>query len=178
MSGFIGNTASIEDMRPEQILGSVFLLPIVLPVVLAMSIAVVLRWRLDGIRIGEAALVSNLPVLTVLRCSLLFMLALFAFSTVVGIFAAIAVAMGALMLNVENLDAGSIIVIVAVGLFYIWTLLSIGAIKRYFIERGVWRAAAVTSTVANLASIETATAAGTPASSLGEGLADALDMGF
>jgi uncharacterized membrane protein YjgN (DUF898 family) len=178
VSGFMGNAGSIHNMRPEQIIGSVFLLPIVLPVVLAMSLAVVMRWRLNGIRIGDAALVSTLPILTVLGASLLFALSLLAFSTVIGIVAAIAVAVGAVMLRVDDIGGGSIIAIIAIGLFYIWTLLSIGALKRYFIERGLWRASAATAAVTNLDSIEAALAAGKPASGLGEGLADALDMGF
>jgi hypothetical protein len=143
-----------------------------------MSLAVVMRWRLNGIRIGDAALVSTLPILTVLGASLLFALSLLAFSTVIGIVAAIAVAVGAVMLRVDDIGGGSIIAIIAIGLFYIWTLLSIGALKRYFIERGLWRASAATAAVTNLDSIEAALAAGKPASGLGEGLADALDMGF
>jgi len=177
-SGFIAEASSVATMRPEAILGKVFLLPIVLPIVFAMSLAVVMRWRLNGIRIGDAALVSTLPILTVLGCSLLFVLSLFAFSAIVGIIAAIAVMTGGIMLRMQDIGGASIIVVVAIGLFYIWTLLSIGALKRYFIERGLWRASAGTVTVTNFASIEEAGAAGKPASGLGEGLADALDMGF
>jgi uncharacterized membrane protein YjgN (DUF898 family) len=178
LSGFVSNPTSIVRQRPEEILMGLILLPIILPIVFAMSTAVIMRWRLNGIRIGEAALVSTLPVLTVLGCILLFLLALFAFSAIVGIIAGIAVMTGAVALRFQDLGGDSIIIIVGIGLFYIWTLLSIGALKRYFIERGLWRASAGTVAVTNLDSIETALAAGQPASGLGEGLADALDMGF
>jgi uncharacterized membrane protein YjgN (DUF898 family) len=149
-----------------------------IPFAIAYSIAVVMRWRLNAIRIGEARLVSELPLTVVVKCSLLFLLTLFAFTAIVGIIAGIAVMTGAVALRMQDIGGASIIVVVAVGLFYIWTLLSIGALKRYFIERGLWRAAAGTAAVTNLASIEEAGAAGKPASGLGEGLADALDMGF
>jgi uncharacterized membrane protein YjgN (DUF898 family) len=154
------------------------ILIIALSIAFVLSLAVVMRWRLNGIRIGEAALASNLPILTVLGCSLLFVLALFVFSSIVGIVAGIAMITGAVALRMQDLGGASILVVVAIGLFYIWTLLSIGALKRYFIERGLWRASAGTVAVINFASIEEASAAGKPASGLGEGLADALDMGF
>jgi uncharacterized membrane protein YjgN (DUF898 family) len=154
------------------------ILIIALSIAFVLSLAVVMRWRLNGIRIGEAALVSTLPILTVLGCSLLFVLSLLVFSSIVGIIAGIAIITGAVALRMQDLGGASILVVVAVGLFYIWTLLSIGALKRYFIERGLWRASAGTVAVTNFASIEAANAAGKPASGLGEGLADALDMGF
>lgn len=171
----IASSASAVSVWQAILVVSVIVLPIVFP----MSLAVVMRWRLNGIRIGEAALVSTLPILTVLGCSLLFMLAVFAFSAAVGIIAAMVVAVagvsGAALLNMEDLGVASI---VATGLFYVWALLSIGAIKRYFIERGLWRASVRTVSVTNLGSIEAAAAAGKPASGVGEGLADALDMGI
>ena len=153
-------------------------LVISLPIVFVLSSAVVMRWRFNGIRIGDAALASKLPMLTVLGYNLLFILALFAFGAVVGIVASIAVFAGAFALNVQNLAGASIAAIAAIGIFYIWVLLSIGALKRYFIERGVWRAAAGTTAVINLQSLEEALAAGRPVSGLGEGFADALDMGL
>lgn len=177
-SVLMANSASIVRQGAAEILMGVILLPIVLPIVFAMSVAVVMRWRLNGIRIGEAALVSTLPTLTVLGCVLLFGLSLLAFGTFVGIIAGIAVATGAVAVNFQNIGGASIIAIIMIGLFYIWTLLSIGALKRYFIERGLWRASAGTVAVTNFESLEAAVAAGKPASGLGEGLADALDMGF
>jgi hypothetical protein len=49
--------------------------------------------------------------------------------------------------------------------------------KRYFLDRGLWVAALSSITVVNLAAADGVTAAGEAAGSVGEGLADALDVG-
>ena len=50
-------------------------------------------------------------------------------------------------------------------------------LKRYFLDRGLWAAVAASTTVVNLAAADRVKAAGEAAGSLGEGLADALDIG-
>ena len=48
--------------------------------------------------------------------------------------------------------------------------------KRVFIDRWLWIAVALTTTIVNLSAADRVRAAGEAAGSLGEGLADALDM--
>src|SRR5215204_2478912 len=62
-------------------------------------------------------------------------------------------------------------------LFYLVFLLGVGVLKRYFLDRGLWAAVAASTTVVNLAAADRVQAAGEAAGSLGEGLADALDVG-
>ena len=62
-------------------------------------------------------------------------------------------------------------------LFYLVFLLGVGVLKRYFLDRGLWAAVAASTTVVNLAAADRVKAAGEAAGSLGEGLADALDVG-
>ena len=56
-------------------------------------------------------------------------------------------------------------------------LLGLSVLKRFFLDRGLWVAVAFTTTVVNLSAVDRVSPAGEPAGSLGEGLADALDMG-
>jgi hypothetical protein len=67
--------------------------------------------------------------------------------------------------------------IAAILLFYLLFLLGLGVLKRYFLDRGLWAAVAASTTVVNLSAADHVVAAGEAAGSLGEGLADALDVG-
>jgi hypothetical protein len=49
-------------------------------------------------------------------------------------------------------------------------------LKRVFVDRWLWAAVALPTTLLNLSALDLVAAAGEPAGSLGEGLADALDM--
>jgi hypothetical protein len=65
----------------------------------------------------------------------------------------------------------------ALALTYLVFLIGLGAIKRYFLDRGLWKAIAASTTVINIAALDSVVAKGDVAGSLGEGLADALDFG-
>jgi hypothetical protein len=144
-----------------------------------LFLAVLTRWRLDGIRIGGLTLSSRLRrrsfvavYLKLLGASaiLLLLCGAIMFGVVIAIFW--------LFPDLNPKDGEltfplyvSTLVGVSIG------LISFGIIQRYFLNRGLWAVIAGTITVSNLAALDRAVAAGQPASSLGEGLADALDFG-
>jgi hypothetical protein len=65
-----------------------------------------------------------------------------------------------------------------VALYYIAILLGLDIIRRLFLDRGVWAAAAGSVALTNLDALDNVAATGAAQSgSVGEGLLDALDMG-
>lgn len=151
-------------------------------VIWPMFRAIQLRWRLGGIRFGEAALASTLTKGAIFKCYAKAWLAGLAFFIVTAILIGVLVGLGtaALKLTFTNLmldaAAGSPFVVFAIVAFYLFVLFGLGAIKLYFLDRGVWAAAVNSVSVFNLGTLAAAAARGTPADSVGEGLADALDF--
>jgi uncharacterized membrane protein YjgN (DUF898 family) len=148
-------------------------------------LAVTSRWRIEGMRFGEIALSSNLGrgalygtfvKLIASSLGLLALLGIAAFLLYLPI-AGSEGAYGQFLIDLVSGEVGAISVVVAAAVAYLVLLLAFGVIQRYFLNRGLWAVIASTITVSNLAALDQAVAAGQPASSLGEGLADALDFG-
>jgi hypothetical protein len=78
----------------------------------------------------------------------------------------------------EGIENWTRLVLDGIGLatFYLLFLLGLGVLKRVFIDRWLWIAVALTTTIVNFSAADRVSAAGEAAGSLGEGLADALDM--
>jgi uncharacterized membrane protein YjgN (DUF898 family) len=79
--------------------------------------------------------------------------------------------------GLSALTPKTVTVIILLALAYLALLLGFGVIQRYFLGRGLWAAAVGSVSVANLSAADRVTAAGAPSSAVGEGLADALDVG-
>src|SRR4051794_16623736 len=150
----------------------------VLPLAFFLYRGAAIRWLVEGVRFGAVSLESTLRLPTVLACYLTWIGATALYVTVFG-----SVAWSAAMTWIggwqeigENWTRHAID---GAGLFafYLVFLLGLGVLKRFFVDRGLWVAVAFTTTVVNLAAADPVTAAGEPAGSLGEGLADALDVG-
>ena len=63
-----------------------------------------------------------------------------------------------------------------VVLFYLVVGLAVGAIQRYFLQRGLWAEVARATTIEGVQKLEAVGARGDAANALGEGLADGLDV--
>jgi uncharacterized membrane protein YjgN (DUF898 family) len=161
--------------EPGLFLGLLMLL--VFPVIYALLRVIQLRWQLEGIRLGPVSVSSDLNGGEVFGCyaGMVVAMALFgflAFSVAVG------VASGGSLSAPRNWDVLSGLgTFAALALVYLVLLIGLGVIKQYFLDRGVWKAVAATSTIVNVAALDGVAATGDPAGSLGEGLADALDFG-
>ncbi|WP_262273356.1 YjgN family protein [Microvirga yunnanensis] len=146
-----------------------------------LALAIVTRWRVEGLRFGDVTTASRLRARTcyglfvkLVFSALGFLLAFVITVGLVGFLAArvvkdVVMASGAL----SWLSVG-VGLVVAVG--YLVALLGLGILQRYFLGRGLWVAVVASTTITNLESIDRAVAAGQPAGVLGEGLADALDF--
>jgi uncharacterized membrane protein YjgN (DUF898 family) len=161
------------------VLGSTAVLTMaVLPIAFFIFRGAAIRWLVEGVRFGEVSLESTLRLPTVLACYLTWIGATALYATVFG-----SVAWSAVMTWIEGwqeigenwmrhaVDGAGLLA------FYLVFLLGLGVLKRFFVDRGLWVAVAFTTAVVNLAAADRVTAAGEPAGSLGEGLADALDVG-
>jgi uncharacterized membrane protein YjgN (DUF898 family) len=148
-------------------------------IVWPMFRAIQLKWRLDGINFGDAALKSELSKGSIVRCYLKAWLAGFALVVVLGLANAAAVWMfggGFDALGRPGTTPPPAFVIGMV-LVYLAVLIGFGVIKLYFLDRGVWAAAVNSLAVINMSALDAAVARGEAAGSVGEGLVDALDFG-
>ena len=93
------------------------------------------------------------------------------------VFAATDGSLKGLEAGLAGLTAASVGGIAVTIALYLAFLIGVSILKRYFLDRGLWVAVASSTTVVNLKSADHVPAAGAPAGSLGEGLADALDVG-
>lgn len=174
------------------ILALLVLIPLgVLTTICAWSLlrAIRMRWGIEGIRFGEVAFSSSLSKGTYLKAYFKLFLAVIAFGVVAALLfgATYAILFKVLGLPVEipstrkflHLSSmQQIAVALKVVLGYLFFGLGIGALKRRLVDWQVWKEISRTTTIANLVVLDAVIAdAGPVAGSLGEGLADALDLG-
>ena len=135
------------------------------------------RWRLEGVRFGPVALSSDLSPGQVVGCYWTLFGAVLAYLLVAGTLAGFVVyaARGALQGSAAG-GPGA----VGLGLMvlaYLGFLAGFRAVKRRYLHLVLWGAMASSVSVHGLGALDEVVARGRPAGSLGEGLADALDVG-
>lgn len=146
--------------------------------------AMVLRWWASGLRFGEMAASSNLRTGEVYGTYLRYVGWSIVFSTIGTIAVLIVVALVALALQVTGLLKNSqitesleIVGIASAVAVYVIFALGYAAIYQVKVKLGLWRAIANSTGLSNPAALETVSSVGAPASAVGEGLADALNVG-
>lgn len=139
--------------------------------------AMLWRWWASGLRFGDLAVTSRLrtgQVIAVygrfLGLALLFTIA----GIVVGIVGLLVV--GAIVKGSDSLWSEIFATAAAIG-FYVAMMLGYSTIYQSTVKLGLWRCIVDTLDVANLAVVEHVSAAGKASSPVGEGLADALNVG-
>jgi uncharacterized membrane protein YjgN (DUF898 family) len=162
---------------------------------LPMFLAVMTRWRVEGVRFGAVALSSDLGAGAFVRPFGWMVLSsigwIGACTVAVGLVGNLLLMLaaylqpgfdGSIAAFENSVDAGDnpAFVIgfgILMAVFYLTVLVGFGVLQRHFMGRGLWDITVNTTTVHGLPALEAAEAAGAPAGSLGEGLADALDVG-
>ncbi|MDJ1157730.1 DUF898 family protein [Chelatococcus sp. SYSU_G07232] len=142
--------------------------------------AIEMRWVLEGLRFGPITVASDLSMRSVFACYARTLGVSIAYALVGAGGIALCLWLLAGAVPVASLGAsltGTIMGGVATGAIYLLFLLGFGIIRRLYLERGLWAAAVASISIANLAALDDVAARGTPAGALGEGLADALDVG-
>jgi uncharacterized membrane protein YjgN (DUF898 family) len=146
--------------------------------------AMVLRWWSSGLRFGEMAASSTLRTGEVYATYLRYIGWSIVFSTI-ATFALIVVgtAVAALLLTTGVLEkewfssVAEIVPAILVVVVYVALALGYAAIYQVKVRLGLWRVVANSSGLSNPATLETISSVGAPASPVGEGLADALNVG-
>jgi uncharacterized membrane protein YjgN (DUF898 family) len=139
--------------------------------------AVVLRWWVSGLRFGDIALSSRLRMTQVFAVYARFLGYAVLFTFIVSV----ALMVGALVVpNVAGEPDSTFNEIVTTVLLlaaYVATALGYSTIYQATVKLGLWRCVIETLDVSNSAALNNVAAAGEPASPIGEGLADALNVG-
>jgi uncharacterized membrane protein YjgN (DUF898 family) len=146
--------------------------------------AMVLRWWTSGLRFGEMVASSTLRTGEVYVCYLRYVGWSIVFSTIGSI--AVMVLIGAIasllwatgLLQSQWLaEAGEIILVIVPVALYVIFALGYAVIYQVKVRLGIWRAVANSAGLSNPATLESISSIGAPASAVGEGLADALNVG-
>jgi uncharacterized membrane protein YjgN (DUF898 family) len=139
--------------------------------------AIVLRWWASGLLFGEVTVTSRLRTAQVLGVYARFLIYAFLFTLAAGA----VVIPGALLL--PKLTDGlapvyeELVTTIATLITYVVIALGYSTIYQASVRLGLWRCLVESLDVSNFAALEHVSAAGQPASPVGEGLADALSVG-
>jgi uncharacterized membrane protein YjgN (DUF898 family) len=139
--------------------------------------ALLLRWWFSGLRFGDVALKSRLPITQVYTVYARF----FGYATLFTAIAGSLLGIGAFGLSKIAEEPASMrdeIIVTVLGMgAYVAIALGCWVIYQGTVKLGLWRCVIESLEVSHVAELEKVTAAGEPASPIGEGLADALNMG-
>jgi uncharacterized membrane protein YjgN (DUF898 family) len=154
---------------------SVLMAAILFPVFQAMM----LRWWLSGLRFGAMTIQSRLRTATIYGAYLRFLGYGFLFSlagSIAGgvLFSSLAAMLGAVSKQAELTEALAAAFGVAL---YVVMMLGYSAIYQATVKLAIWRGGVESVAIEGESTLDTVKAEGTPSSALGEGLADALNVG-
>ncbi len=139
--------------------------------------AMMLRWWASGLRFGGATVTSRLRTAQLYGVYARFLLYALLFTLVAGaIIVPGAFALARLTGELDSMPK-EIITTVAGLTAYVAIALGYSTVYQATVKLGLWRSVVETLDISNLAVLEQVTAAGQPASPVGEGLADALSVG-
>ncbi len=139
--------------------------------------AMVLRWWLSGIRFGALTVTSHLRKRRIYGAYLRFLWYAFLFSLVAGLVgAAVRFAFGISPKPAGGI-AGEIAGTVAAVVFYVVAMLGYSTIYQATVKLALWRYGVESVEIDGLDALDKVNAAGSPGSPVGEGLADALNVG-
>jgi len=140
--------------------------------------AMVLRWWASGLRFGDVAVTSRLRTVQVYEVYGRFLGYTVLFTLAAGVL------IGAGWFALHQLTGGDldnvreeIVATVAALAAYVAIALGYSTIYQATVRLGLWRCLTESLDISNLAALEHVSAAGEPSSPVGEGLADALNVG-
>ncbi|HZP71175.1 MAG TPA: DUF898 family protein [Pseudolabrys sp.] len=140
--------------------------------------AVTLRWWCSGLRFGPIEVRSQLRMRNVYGAYARFVGYALAFSVVMGIGAAIVLGTIGAVANIGKMTTASeIVATVAALIGYVITALGYSTIYRATVLLSLWQLGMESLQLSGLSVLEKVKATGQPSSAIGEGLADALNVG-
>jgi uncharacterized membrane protein YjgN (DUF898 family) len=140
--------------------------------------ALVLRWWVSGLRFGDVSLTSQLRTGQVYGTYLSFIGWSLVLGLGLGIFLAVCLVVVALVTgNADAKEMGEAVAAVILVASYVVLALAYAALYQVKVKLGLWRITAESTDLSNVAALARISAVGAPASPVGEGLADALNVG-
>ena len=140
--------------------------------------AMLWRWWAGGLRFGEVTVTSTLRTGRVYRIYGRFLGYSILFSLAVGTIAGIAATIVTMLFRGSQIsELGEIAAAVALIGFYVVVALGYSTIYQVVVRAGLWKAIAESLDVSNISALDRVSARGAPGSPVGEGLADALNVG-
>jgi uncharacterized membrane protein YjgN (DUF898 family) len=140
--------------------------------------AMVLRWWISGLRIGTLTIHSRLRTAQIYGAYLHFLAYALLFLVVIAIVGGLAAyLLGAVLSSVKTSIATELAKgITGIGI-YVATMLGISAIYQGTVKLALWRVGMESVELEGVAALDHVRADGVPSSAVGEGLADALNVG-
>lgn len=140
--------------------------------------SIVLRWWSSGLCFGDLEVRSQLRMRHVYAAYARFVGYAILFSMAVGIIGAIALVVVGAVTSIAKLDAGGEILATLLLLAgYVFTALGFSTIYRATVLLSLWQLGMESLHLTGLSALEKVKATGRPSSAIGEGLADALNVG-
>jgi uncharacterized membrane protein YjgN (DUF898 family) len=182
--GGLGNESLMTWLISKGIAAAtVYLLLTLIWLVLTLAIlypvfhAMFLRWWVSGLRFGDLVVTSKLRTGQIYGVYLRFLWYAFLW-TIIGIVVGFigAAVVGAIVGRDVTILGEAFATTAAIGL-YVAMALGYSTIYQAIVKLGVWRCVTDTLEIANISVLDRVTAAGEPSSPVGEGLADALNVG-
>jgi uncharacterized membrane protein YjgN (DUF898 family) len=140
--------------------------------------ALTLRWWSSGLRFGTIEVRSHLRTRNIYGAYGRFVGYASLFSVAIGIIGAIVFSVSGVVVNVAKFDTAEQIAVTLLLLgLYVATALGFSTIYRATVQLSVWQLGVESLELSGLSALEKVKAGGRPSSALGEGLADALNVG-
>lgn len=140
--------------------------------------ALTLRWWSSGLRFGVIEVGSHLRTRDVYRVYARFVGYAGLFSVAIGIIGAIVLFMAGVVVSLVKFDtAGQIATALLLLVGYVIAALGFSTIYRATVQLSLWQLGMESLELSGLSALEKVRAGGRPSSALGEGLADALNVG-
>ena len=140
--------------------------------------AMMLRWWSAGLRFGDVAVTSRLRTRQVYRAYFRFLLYGLVFAIGFSIVASVALAALELLKGtVHTPEAEELMTVGALVVGYMILALGYSTIYQATVKLSLWRLAMESAEISGIAALDRVKAAGRPTSAVGEGLADALQVG-
>jgi uncharacterized membrane protein YjgN (DUF898 family) len=139
--------------------------------------ALILRWWTSGLRFGDIEVCSVLRTRHVYGAYARFVGYATLFSIAMGAVGAFVLGVMGAVVSIGKVDTDQISTILALLIGYVVTALGFSTIYRATVLLSLWQLGMESLQLSGLAALETVKARGQPSSALGEGLADALNVG-
>jgi len=153
---------------------SIAMIAVLYPVFQAM----LLRWWIGGLRFGELTIHSGLRTAQIYSAYLRFLGYGLLFVVAAAVIAGIgAFTLTAILVSIDRPDVADVVNGLALIGLYVFSMLGFSAIYQATVKLGLWRIGVESMTFEGLDVLDRVKASGTASSAVGEGLADALNVG-